>query len=178
MRIVWNKQGFLPIGQDEAIYNFFNNFLYKIKIQRSYILLKKLTSHVFKALWEGRAILVKSIPADPQNMGQSIFLIILNIKYKIILGLFFCKKLLWLRIGIVDFSRSAQEPKKKYYFVFQFQAKFQFSDQYLVKWLRQLDKSVFFGPRPRPIKKIGPYFLAQMDPQKIQPNWMQGGRDI
>ena len=34
--------------------------------------------------------------------------------------------------------------------MFNFTLKFQFSDKYLVKWLRLLDKLQLFGPQPRP----------------------------
>ena len=46
--------------------------------------MKKLTSHVFRAMVQ--AVLIKHIPADRQNMGLLKF--ILNLKYKLILGLF------------------------------------------------------------------------------------------
>ena len=55
----------------------------------------------------GWAILVKCIPTDRPYMGWSIFLIIVNLKYKKKFGSVLCKKLLWSKIGIVDFSRLA-----------------------------------------------------------------------
>ena len=50
----------------------------------------------------GQAVLVNRMSADLPNMDRSIFLIILNLNYKIIVGLFYVKKFLQLKIGIAD----------------------------------------------------------------------------
>ena len=50
--------------------------------------MEKMTSHVFRALW-GR--LFKQMPANRPNMADQFFLIILNLKYQKILGLFYAK---------------------------------------------------------------------------------------
>ena len=44
-----NKQGCLPIHPKWTNFEFFNNFYYKIKIQRGYIYGKNLTSYIFRA---------------------------------------------------------------------------------------------------------------------------------
>ena len=75
---------------------------------------------------------------------------------EIIVGQFDAKKLPRTNIGIISLGLPAlgHQPKfvynKNYILLFCFRPEFHFSDQYLVKWLRKLDKSPFFVP-PQPL---------------------------
>ena len=77
-------------AQNGQILIFFNNLQYKIKIQRGYMLWKKLTSSIFRGpyggpFWLSACLLTGLIWAN------QFYLIILNFKSKIILDLFNAK---------------------------------------------------------------------------------------
>ena len=86
----WTNGGVGQSAQTGPIFLTFKNiFLYKIKIQSGYLLWKKLPSHLVRApcggpFWTNAWLLTRQIWADQ-------FLIILNLKCKIILGQFYAK---------------------------------------------------------------------------------------
>ena len=129
-----------------------------------------------------RAIFVKPMAANRPIIGQSkFFLIILNLKCKF-LGHFYAISCYRSKLAK---SASARWPTaisqnillNILTLIYNFKLRFQFLE-YLVKWLRQLDKSLFFGSRPnRPLgEKIfyldilfcpkNTIFLAQMDERR------------
>ena len=86
---ILKKCRFLIISPKWTNCRFFN-FMYKIKIQRGYILWKKLTSSVFRTPLS-RPFWWKVCLPTGQIWANQIFLIILYTKYKIILGQFYVK---------------------------------------------------------------------------------------
>ena len=70
---VLDKWRCLPISQIWPNFEFFNNFLYQIEIQKGYILdEQKLPSRVFRALWDGRFL--KKHGCWSTEYGPNIFL--------------------------------------------------------------------------------------------------------
>ena len=124
-------------------------------------------------------ILVKQKVANRPNKGRSNFVWsfwILNTKFSLID--------IMQKVSM-DQNWHSQFQEKCFYLILLncfFIPKFQFSDQYLIKWLQKFDKLFFFdtgasltGPWLKLFFET--YLFAQMDAKKW-PNRMQGGRDI
>ncbi len=99
----WTNGGVGQSAQTGPILTFENIFLYKIKIQRGYLLWKKLPSHLVRAPCGGPFWSNAWLPTG-QIWADQIFFDHFEFKMQNKLGSFLCKKLIRAKMGIVSFG--------------------------------------------------------------------------